>query len=312
MAPEARRFRFYPELKAVCSIGAGADNILTCPSLRHDIDVVRVVDSAQAEMMSGFVLWHVIWHQRRFATYFAQQRDRVWQRLSQRSPRDVPIGILGYGEIGRRVATDLVALGFPVNVWSRSAKPTPAGVTAYHAAEGLSAMLSETEVLINLLPLTDETRGILNLTTFRKMKRGGYLIQVGRGEHLVEQDLLTALDDGQLAGASLDVFSSEPLGDQHPFWTHPKIIVTPHDACDVSMNAIKATLATTADAVSAGSSPATPSTGNVATESPDIKATTKERWSQAKASGRLTSISTNAIGCSEPFMTSCSTPDCRM
>lgn len=250
--PAHNAFDSYPALKAVCSIGAGADNILTCPSLRHGIDVVRVVDPAQAAMMSGFVLWHVIWHQRRFATYFAQQRDHVWQRLPQRSARDVPIGILGYGEIGRRVADDLKALGFPVNVWSRSLKSAPAGVTAYHAAEGLSAMLGETEVLINLLPLTTETRGILNLTTFRKMKRGGYLIQVGRGEHLVEQDLLTAFDDGQLAGASLDVFTSEPLGHEHPFWTHPKIIVTPHDACDVSMNAIKTTIATTADAVRMG------------------------------------------------------------
>ncbi len=220
--PARDAFDAYPALKAVCSIGAGADNILACPSLRHGIDVVRVVDPAQAAMMSGFVLWHVIWHQRRFATYFAQQRDHVRQRLAQRSARDVPIGILGYGEIGRRVADDLNALGFPVNVWSRSLKSVPAGMTAYHGTDGLSVMLSETEVLINLLPLTTETRGILNLATFRKMKRGGYLIQVGRGEHLVEQDLLTALDDSQLAGASLDVFSSEPLGYDHPFWTHPR------------------------------------------------------------------------------------------
>lgn len=250
--PPHNAFDSYPGLKAVCSIGAGADNILACPSLRDGIDVVRVVDPSQAEMMSAFVLWHVIWHQRRFATYFAQQRGHIWQRLPQRGARDVPIGILGYGEIGRRVADDLAALGFPVNVWSRTMKSVPAGVKAYHAAEGLSAMLNETEVLINLLPLTAETRGILNLATFQKMRRDGYLIQVGRGEHLVEQDLLTALDDGQLAGASLDVFSSEPLGYEHPFWTHPKIIMTPHDACDVSMNAIKTTIATTADAVRTG------------------------------------------------------------
>ena len=113
-------------------------------------------------------------------------------------------------------------------------------------------MLSETEVLINLLPLTIETRGILNLATFKKMRRGGYLIQVGRGEHLVESDLLAALDSGQLSGASLDVFPSEPIAHEHPFWNHPKIIVTPHDACDVSMDAIKATLATTADALGTG------------------------------------------------------------
>lgn len=249
-APDA--FAHYPDLKAVCSIGAGADNILACPSLRSEIDVVRVVDPAQAEMMSGFVLWHVIWHQRRFATYFTQQRERIWQRLPQRSARDVSVGILGYGEIGRRVASDLAMLGFTVSVWSRSSKPTPENIRGYHGTEGLSVMLGETEVLINLLPLTVETRGILSLTTFEKMRRGGYLIQVGRGEHLVENDLLTALDGGQLSGASLDVFPSEPIAHQHPFWSHPKIIVTPHDACDVSMDAIKATLVTTADAIQTG------------------------------------------------------------
>jgi glyoxylate/hydroxypyruvate reductase A len=250
--PAHDAFDHYPDLRAVCSIGAGADNILACPSLRSEIDVVRVVDPAQAQMMSGFVLWHVIWHQRRFGTYLAQQRERIWQRLSQRSAGEVSIGILGYGEIGRRVASDLAMLGFPVNVWSRGPKPTPESISGYHGTGGLSAMLSETEVLINLLPLTLETRGILNLTTFQRMRRGGYLIQVGRGEHLVESDLLAALDSGQLSGASLDVFPSEPIAHEHPFWNHPAIIVTPHDACDVSIDAIKATLATTAEALRTG------------------------------------------------------------
>ena len=255
--PAHDAFDHYPDLKAVCSIGAGADNILACPSLRSDIDVVRVVDPAQAQMMSGFVLWHVIWHQRRFATYFTQQRERTWQRFPQRSAQDVSIGILGYGELAVVLPVILRCSGFPVNVWSRSPKPTPERISGYHGTDGLSAMLSETEVLINLLPLTLETRGILNCVTFKKMRRGGYLIQVGRGEHLVESDLLAALDSGQLSGASLDVFPTEPIAYEHPFWSHPcKIIVTPHDACDVSMDAIKATLATTADA--RGRGPADP------------------------------------------------------
>ncbi len=247
--PPGNAFDHYPNLKAVCSIGAGADSILACPSLRDDIDVVRVVDPAQAQMMSGFVLWNVIWHQRRFATYLAQQRDKIWERLSQRDAKDVPVGILGYGEIGRRVADDLKMLGFPVGVWSRSEKPTPQGISGFHGAAGLVAMLPETEVLVNLLPLTWETQGILNSALFMKMRRGGYLIHVGRGEHMVEKDLLLALDNGQLSGASLDVFPSEPLAPEHPFWSHPGIIVTPHDACDVSMDAIKATVEATVDAV---------------------------------------------------------------
>ena len=142
--PHADAFDHYPNLKAVCSIGAGADSILNCPSLRDGIDVVRVVEPAQAQMMSGFVIWNVIYHQRRFGTYLQNQRDHVWKRLGGgRRPSEVPVGILGYGAIGARVASDLAMLGFPVKVWSRSAKPTTAGVTGFHGSDGLDAMLAE-------------------------------------------------------------------------------------------------------------------------------------------------------------------------
>jgi glyoxylate/hydroxypyruvate reductase A len=116
-------------------------------------------------------------------------------------------------------------------------------------------MLAETEVLVNLLPLTPETQGILNSALFTKMRRGGYLIHVGRGEHMIEKDVLLALDNGQLSGASLDVFPSEPLNPEHPFWSYPNIIVTPHDACDVSMEAIKMTIDATAAALRSGNRP---------------------------------------------------------
>ncbi|SHJ57409.1 glyoxylate/hydroxypyruvate reductase A [Bradyrhizobium lablabi] len=253
--PPDDAFAYYPNLQAVCSIGAGVDNIIACPSLRPDIDVVRVVDPAQAQMMSGFVLWHVIWHQRRFAAYLDQQRDGIWRRQHQRAAQDVPVAILGYGEIGQRVAADLARLGFPVMVWSRSAKPTPPSVKGFHGASGLSAMLAETEVLVNLLPLTQETTGILNSELFNTMRRGGYLIQVGRGEHLVDDDLLAAFESGQLAGAALDVFAAEPLVQSHPFWRHPKIVVTPHDACEVRVEAVASTLIATADAIRTGQRP---------------------------------------------------------
>ena len=253
--PPDDAFERYPNLQVVCSIGAGVDNIVACPSLRPGIDVVRIVDPAQAQMMSGFVAWHVIGHQRRFATYLAQQRDGIWQRLSQRSAQGVPVGILGYGEIGQRVASDLAMLGFPVMVWSRSAKPTPPSLQGFHGPSGLTAMLGETEVLVNLLPLTHETHGILNSELFARMRRGGYLVQVGRGEHLVEEDLLAALDSGQLEGASLDVFAAEPLAPEHPFWRHPKIVITPHDACEVSVAAVATTLVATADAIRTGRRP---------------------------------------------------------
>ena len=139
--------------------------------------------------------------------------------------------------------------------WSRTEKPTPAGITGFHGTAGLAAMLERTEVLVNLLPLTPQTVGILNRETFARMRRGGYLIQVGRGEHLVEDDLLAALASEQLAGASLDVFANEPLRPDHPFWRHPRIIVTPHDACDVSLTAVSAMLLATADAIKAGKRP---------------------------------------------------------
>ena len=253
--PPDDAFERYPNLQAVCSIGAGVDNIIACPSLRPDIDVVRIVDPLQAQMMSGFVIWHVIWHQRRFKTYLDQQRDGIWQRLRQRNAQDVPVGILGYGEIGQRVAADLAQLGFPVMVWSRTAKPTPASMRGFHGPSGLSAMLGETEVLVNLLPLTHETQGILNRELFGRMRRGGFLVQVGRGEHLVENDLLAALESGQLDGAALDVFATEPLAPEHPFWHHPKIVVTPHDASEVRLEAVAATLVATADAIRTGQRP---------------------------------------------------------
>lgn len=253
--PPADAFERYPNLKAVCSIGAGVDNIVACPSLRADIDVVRIVDPLQAQAMSGFVLWHVISHQRRFATYLAQQRGGIWKRLPQRSAQDVPVGILGYGEIGQRVAADLAQLGFPVMVWSRTAKPTSPSVRGFHGASGLSTLLDETEVLVNLLPLTQETQGILNANLFARIHRGGYLIQVGRGEHLVEADLLAALESGQLDGAALDVFAAEPLAPGHPFWHHPNIVVTPHDACEVRVEAVATTVVATADAIQTGRRP---------------------------------------------------------
>lgn len=253
--PQADAFDHYPNLQAVCAIAAGADSILNCPSLRADIEVVRVIEPAQAQMMSGFVLWHALFHQRRFATYLANQRDKVWERLVQRTAQQVPVGILGYGAMGSRVAGDLAAMGFPVKVWSRSAKPTSAGVTGFAGGDGLAAMLDDTEILVNLLPLTSQTRGILNAETFGRLRRGGYLIQVGRGEHMIEADLIGALDSGQLAGAALDVFLAEPLAPAHPFWSDPRIVLTPHDACDVSLPAVGDAILATADAVQAGRRP---------------------------------------------------------
>lgn len=253
--PPADAFERYPNLRAVCSIAAGVDSILTCPSLRNGIEVVRVVEPAQAQMMSGFVIWHAIYHQRRFALYLGNQRKGIWDRLTQRTAQQVPVGILGYGAMGAQVAADLAMLGFPVKVWSRTAKPTSAGVAGFSGEHGLASMVQDTEILVNLLPLTAETRGILNASLFNRMRRGGYLIQVGRGPHMVEDDFIRALDSGQLSGAALDVFDAEPLPPTHPFWTDPRIVMTPHDACDVTLPAVGDTILATADALQAGGRP---------------------------------------------------------
>ncbi|UVO35684.1 glyoxylate/hydroxypyruvate reductase A [Bradyrhizobium arachidis] len=253
--PPEDAFSRYPNLQAVCSVGAGVDNIISCPSLNSDVHIVRVVDPRQARMMSGFVAWHVIGHQRDFAGYHSQQRDRVWHPRRQRDANNVSVGILGYGEIGRKVASDLTYLGFSVMCWSRTPKAVSDMPRIYHGAAGLAPMLENSEVLVNLLPFTPRTRGILNAQAFAKMPRGGYLVQVGRGEHLVEADLLAALNNGQLVGAALDVFAAEPLPTSHPFWAHPLIRVTPHHASDVTVRAVATTLVATAQAIRAGRRP---------------------------------------------------------
>jgi glyoxylate/hydroxypyruvate reductase A len=253
--PPADAFDHYPNMRAACSIAAGADSLLHCPSMRDGIDIVRIIEPAQAEMMAGFVIWHTIYHQRRMGTYLQNQRDKVWQRLPQRSAAEVPVGVLGFGAIGARVASNLATLGFPVKVWSRTAKPVAANVTGFHGADGLKAMLDDTEVLVDLLPLTTETRGLLNADLFGRLRRGAYLIHVGRGAHMVETDVFAALDSGQLSGASIDVFPIEPLPKDSPFWTHPKIVLTPHDACDVTLAATGRTIRATAEAVLAGVTP---------------------------------------------------------
>jgi glyoxylate/hydroxypyruvate reductase A len=253
--PPADALPRYPNLAALCSIAAGVDNLLACPGRPPDLPVVRVVDPDQARAMSGFVLWHVIGHQRRFQTYAENQRDRVWRRLYPRDASAVPVGLLGYGQIGRRVAADLAALGFPVRAWGRTPQTAGPGVIHHHGPEGLAAMLPESEVLVNLLPLTPETGGLLDAALLARLRPGGYLIQVGRGEHLVEADLLASLASGHLAGAALDVFATEPLPASHPFWDHPAIRVTPHEACEASPQAVVRTLLAAAEAVREGRIP---------------------------------------------------------
>jgi glyoxylate/hydroxypyruvate reductase len=237
--PEERAFDAYPNLKMVSSIAAGVDSILACPSLPKDVVVTRVRDHAQADLMAGFAAWQVVWHHRRMGDYIANQARRSWDRsFRPQAPGSVTVGVLGYGLMGRRCAMAIAAMGFRVLVARNSVPTTPeASLDGIEIIAGPGAILSvaaEADILVNVLPLTDTTRDLLDGNFFAQMKPGAALVQMGRGEHMVEADLIEALDSGQLAGASVDVFRQEPPAEDHPFWSHPRIMVTPHKASDTT------------------------------------------------------------------------------
>lgn len=232
--PEDDFFEHYPNVRVVASIAAGVDSILACPSLRDDVIVCRNRDPEQASIMSTFAIWHVINHQRHFAQYRQQQAVKTWQRLPMRAPSDISIGVLGLGFMGEKMINDLSVLGFDVAGWRKSdALLENTNIPVFSGESQLSAFLQRTEVLICVLPLTQETQGILSADLFAQLKPNAYLIHLGRGGHLIQQDLLDALNKGTLIGASLDVFDQEPLPESSKLWQHPQIIVTPHDASDV-------------------------------------------------------------------------------
>lgn len=231
--PADDAFTPYPNLRLICSVSVAAHQMVNCPSLPPDVPLTRVVSEAQTQTMAGFVAWHVLWHHRQFGTYLRQQQAHHWRNLSYRVPSEMQITILGYGCMGRAAAHALLPLGYRVAGVRRHHQDTPerVGIEIACGQEGLDSVLPRTDILINLLPLTQETRGLLAQPLFERLPYGAVLIQLGRGEQLVETDLLEALDSGRLGGASLDVFATEPLPSGHPFWDHPKLVVTPHDAC---------------------------------------------------------------------------------
>ncbi len=225
-----------PNLRLIHSIAAGVDNILADPAL-PTLPLCRVVDPQHARGMSEFVTWGVLHFHRRLDLVLGNQRDARWFRPAQAHPSECKVGIMGLGEIGGRVALDLRQLGFTVRGWARQARALP-GVEIFEHEAGLHTFLADTDILICLLPLTSETRGILNAATFGALKPGSKLIHVGRGEHLVVPDLAAALGSGQLGGAIVDVFPVEPLPVDDPLWRVPNLIVTPHMASVASSDTI--------------------------------------------------------------------------
>jgi len=218
-----------PKLRFIQSLWMGVDGLLADPTLPRGVPLARLVDPGMVAAMSETVLARVLdWH-RHLYRYRAQQAARDWTPLKQFMASDRTVGILGLGTLGADAAAKLVALGFRVCGWSRRQKDLP-GVESYCGADGLETMLRTSEALVCLLPLTAQTRGLLDARRLDLLPAGACVINVGRGAQLVERDLLAALDAGRLAHAYLDVFETEPLPVDHPFWTHPQISITPHIA----------------------------------------------------------------------------------
>jgi glyoxylate/hydroxypyruvate reductase A len=213
-------------LKGLFNIGAGVDALLKLRLPPHAL-VVRLDDAGMSVQMAEFVCHAVIRHFREFDVY---ERDGAAGKWGFRKPReraDFPVGVMGLGVLGRRVAQALASFDFPVRGWSRQGKDVP-GVECFAGQEQFDEFLAGTRVPVNLLPLTPDTANILNRRNLGRLQPGGYVINVARGAHLVDEDLLALLDEGHLAGAALDVFRTEPLPAEHPFWRHPKITVSPH------------------------------------------------------------------------------------
>jgi glyoxylate/hydroxypyruvate reductase A len=227
--PEPGLLASLPNLKLILSLGAGVDHILCDPHLPRHVPIVRLVDPYLTDAMSEFVLLQVLRLHRQDLDYNAQQQAGLWRELEQKNAGERPVGILGSGEIGQDAGRKLKGLGFDVALWGRSAR-TIEGLMSYGGPAGLPALLGRSEILVCLLPLTAETKGILNAGTFALLPKGAGLINAGRGGHLVEDDLIPALDSGQLSATALDVFREEPLPPGHAFWRHPRILVTPHIA----------------------------------------------------------------------------------
>ena len=219
----------YPNLKAIFSLGAGIEHIFSDPELPKHIPVVRMVDHGLTKGMTEYVLMHVLRFHRRVPELEAQKAAGVWNYIDYPPAWERRLCVMGLGVLGGDAARTIAAFEFDTAGWSRRPKEIE-GVECFHGEEGLARFLQRTEILVNLLPLTDATENILNARTFAQLPRGAWLINAARGRHLVEEDLIPALESGQLAGAALDVFREEPLPARHPFWKHPKIWISPHVA----------------------------------------------------------------------------------
>ncbi len=233
---------FYPSqpaLKAIFNLGAGVDGLMRSAALPADVPLVRLEDAGMAPLMAEYVVQAAVRHARELDRMDVDRRAGRWVARRPTERADYPVGVMGAGALGIPVARALAASGFPVALWSRSAKRVD-GIASFGGKEQLDAFLAATRILVCLLPLTPETENILDRRAFDRLMPDAYLINVARGGHLVDDDLLAAIADGRIAGATLDVFREEPLPAAHPFWSESRIAITPH--CS-ALTQRKATLA---------------------------------------------------------------------
>ncbi|HWK44860.1 MAG TPA: glyoxylate/hydroxypyruvate reductase A [Stellaceae bacterium] len=218
-----------PNLKAILSLGAGVDHILQDTALPAGVPIIRLVDPAMAEAMTEWIVLQVLRLHRQDVDYAAQQRERVWRRHDQPLARERRIGILGLGTLGCHAGQALRSLGFDVAGWSRSRKSVP-DIASFAGLDELESFLARTDILVLLLPLTADTDGLLNSVRLAQLPRGAGIVNAARGRHIVDEAVLTALGSGHISAAVLDVFQHEPLPPEHPYWSHPRVVVSPHAA----------------------------------------------------------------------------------
>jgi glyoxylate/hydroxypyruvate reductase A len=219
----------YPNLKCIASFGAGVDFIFEDTSRPEKVDITRVIDPALAADMSEYVVSVILGYLKNMDLYRQCQQQSSWEPKTYTRIADHTVGIMGAGTLGMTLSQSLISMGFEVVGWSKYKKEGK-GLKIYHGISGKTDFLKRTTILVCLLPLTDDTKGILNKETLSLLPAGAFLINVARGGHLEEEDLIPLIDSGSLSGACLDVFKQEPLPKEHPFWAHPKIKITPHVA----------------------------------------------------------------------------------
>ena len=254
--PEPNALLGLPGLRLIQSLWAGVDRLVADPSLPPGVRVCRMVDPQMNVAMAETGQWAVLALHRGFFRYARQQAQACWQPLAQRRADEVRILVLGWGEMGRTLGVRLQGMGYRVAAWRAGSSMAPGfapdGVPLHEGPQVLRAALAEADVLINLLPLTPATRGLLNAECFAALPRGASVVNLARGAHVVEADLLAALNAGHLSHAVLDVFATEPLPAEHPFWHHPAITVLPHAAAQTDPRSAAAVVAANVRALKAG------------------------------------------------------------